>query len=167
MLCRILISLTLVITISLSTLAQTPSEQNDDTAAKQAEQLTPEEKREAIQLANDFKARFEQTLDLAPLIDEFFISDFAGRLRVDDKIEQIFPLSMTRQVAAEATQEEIVRMYVASINAGNLIFRLAGLAEARRNREMALAQTSLPELTIEDISRSRRYGITRVYLNKP
>lgn len=152
MLTRPLIALLLIALLTLSTLGQTPIEQ-DETLARTSEQerLTPEEEREARSLAEEFFKRLEQEQDVTPLVKELHVSDFAARMQQDD-MGGLFPLAVTPEVAAGATPDEILRLYAASINVMYLSLRLyiaACLKQRLKPRDEKASAKE--ELTIEEI----------------
>jgi hypothetical protein len=54
--------------------------QNEPSAARSESEskLTPAEEQEARELAAQFVRRFRETDDIAPLVDEMFVNDFAA-----------------------------------------------------------------------------------------
>lgn len=86
--------------------------------------ITKAEAQEAQDLAKKFTARFLETKDLAPLIDEFYFSDFIDRykkfqLKEDNKSANnlfVSGLLFDSKVIAEGSSEEWRRFYVAAHN---------------------------------------------------
>jgi hypothetical protein len=78
------------------------------------ERLTPGEEIEARELARLFVERFRETNDIAPLVEELFVEDFAERLRHDaDGAPMCF---LRREVALRAAPAELREFYVAEFN---------------------------------------------------
>lgn len=102
----------------------------DDDAAK----ITAEEAREVLEVAERFVRRMQETNDLAPLIGEMFVSDYAERLRQEAINNSLF--LMSKSVAEGASREELARYSLAFNNcayvAGLLLFRYR-LAHAKGN----------------------------------
>ena len=79
------------------------------------EQLTPEEEREAREVAEALFKRLEEGQDLAPLLEEMFVGDFAERLHASlGSAGSLYFLDRT--VAAQATRDEVLRHHVAFSN---------------------------------------------------
>jgi hypothetical protein len=99
--------LTFLLVMSLMTTcaARTSLSQDETPGTAQEEKLTPEEEREARALAGEFIRRLDETGDVTPLLSELYINDFAERLREDDGVEELFPLAVRREVAAQATPD--------------------------------------------------------------
>lgn len=70
-------------------------------------QLTAQEEQEAREIAERFIRRMEETGDLAPLIEELFVADYAVRLQ-QEAISKPLPL-LSQSVAEAASREELVR----------------------------------------------------------
>ncbi|MBC7911033.1 MAG: hypothetical protein H7Y30_11065 [Pyrinomonadaceae bacterium] len=154
---RLFISILLITSLMLTATGRTLVMQ-DATSPPPAEeeQLTPEEELEARALAEEFIARFEKTQDVTPLLADMYVSDFVERLRDDDEIEQLIPFSVKREVAAQASSEEIRRLYAASINGIYLGMRLYLAADKKRKQERAqrgetVDPDSGEELTVAEI----------------
>jgi|GEM_PF-6797508 len=153
MLMRPLIALMLIALLTLSTTGRAAIEQEEETLARtsEQEQLTPGEKREALALAEEFFKRLEQEQDVTPLVRELYVSDFAARMQQDD-MGSLFPLAVTPEVAAEATPDEILRLYAASINVMYLALRLY-IADCLKQSQKPRAEQALAkeEIAIEEI----------------
>jgi hypothetical protein len=134
-------------------MGQTPVEQ-DETLARTSEQerLAPEEEREARALAEEFFKRLEQAQDVTPLVKELYVSDFVARMQQDD-MGGLFPLAVTPEVAAEATPDETLRLYAASINVMYLSLRLYIAAYLKQRQKPRDEQASVQEekIAIEEI----------------
>jgi hypothetical protein len=79
-----------------------------------AEEVTPEEEREARDLARQFVKRLREHNDIAPLVEDLFVRDFPSRLRRER--EQVPMLFVAPEAAARATDDELKRFYVAEFN---------------------------------------------------
>ncbi len=152
MLMRPLIALLLIALLTLSIMGQTPIEQDEMPAqTSEQERLTPEEEREAHALAEEFFKRLEQAQDVTPLVKDLYVSDFAARMQQDD-MGSFFPLAVTPEVAAEATPDEILRLYAASINVMYLSMRLYIAASLKQRQKPRDEQASAKEdFAIEEI----------------
>jgi hypothetical protein len=154
---RLFISILLVTSLMLTATGRTLVTQDaTPPPAVEEEQLSPEEEREARALAEEFIARLEKTQDVTPLLADMYVSDFAERLRDDQDIEGLIPFSVKREVAAQASPEEIRRLYAASINGMYLGMRLYLAADKKRKQESAQHGESVgpergEELTVSEI----------------
>jgi hypothetical protein len=88
-----------------------------------AERITPDEEREARELLEEFDRKFAETHDIAPLIKEYFVSDFASRL---NRHAETFPLQLVewKDNAAPPEPDDLLRFYVASTNCLQTLFPL-------------------------------------------
>lgn len=77
-------------------------------------QLTTEEESAAREFGRRFAERFRETNDIAPIVEEMYVEDFADRLRHDD--EYLPMCFLRREVAAQATPAELRKFYVAQFN---------------------------------------------------
>lgn len=110
--------------------AQTSERQNEE-----PQTLTPAEECEARELAARFVERFRQTDDIAPLVEELFVKDFGERLRHDDGS---LPMHFVRrEVARQASTEELRRFYVAEFNFFSLTLEYSML-QAQQRRDAGL-----------------------------
>lgn len=77
--------------------------------------LTPEEKREARELLEEFNQKFVETNDIDPLIKDYFVPDFSSRLRQN---AGTIPFSLIdwKDEAAPPDPEDLRRFYVATTN---------------------------------------------------
>ena len=92
-------------------------EVNDATA------ITAEEQQEAREVAERFMRRMQETHDLAPLIGEMFVADYAARLQQEALNKPLALLS--RSAVEQASREELVRYQLAfnnSLYAASLLF---------------------------------------------
>ncbi|HYP00080.1 MAG TPA: hypothetical protein VER76_07805 [Pyrinomonadaceae bacterium] len=97
-------------------------------AAQEADgdtRLTAEEEQEAISFAERFVRRMQETNDLAPLVGEMFVADYAARLHREALNKSLF--LMNKSVAQQASPEELARYFVALNNCGYVV----GLVVAR------------------------------------
>ena len=79
------------------------------------EQLTPEEEREAREVAEALFKRLEEGQDIAPLLDGMFVGDFAERLHASVSSAGSLYL-LDRTVAAQASRDEVLRHHVSVSN---------------------------------------------------
>ena len=79
------------------------------------QRLAPEEEREAREFAAAFLRRLEEERDLAPLVRELFVGDFAERLHASVSTTGSLYF-LDRLAAAEASREEVLRYHVAVNN---------------------------------------------------
>jgi hypothetical protein len=84
--------------------AQTPSDKP-----------TPNEKREAQQLARAFARRLQRTKDLAPLVDKYFVSNFLDGYLQDRNYENVIFL-LDRKVLEQISRAELRRYVIAELN---------------------------------------------------
>lgn len=92
------------------------------------EKLTPEEEREARQVAALFLKRWQETEDIGPLMEEFFVPDFADRLRHEPQV--LYLAEIRRELLVTENRDELERHYVAMTNFVRLVFRLYEVHEA-------------------------------------
>ena len=79
-----------------------------------AEEPTPEEEREALDLARQFVERLRENNDVAPLVEELFVKEFGSRLRHEqDELPMCF---VAPEAAARASDSELQKFYVAEFN---------------------------------------------------
>ncbi|HEX6624494.1 MAG TPA: hypothetical protein VF064_12345, partial [Pyrinomonadaceae bacterium] len=79
------------------------------------EQLTSEEEREAREVANAIFKRLEEEQDIAPLLEEMFVRDFAARLHASvSEAGSLYLLDRT--VATQASRDEVLRHHVSVSN---------------------------------------------------
>lgn len=138
-LCLALIALVTVATLNLPAAAR-PSQSAD-------EMLTPEERREAISLARRFVKRLGETRDIAPLIEEFFVSDFSPR------DSTLFLEEVAPDAIDALSREELLRCYAAEFNLGYLILLyILSIDRHALSNGTALEEIFPPELS-EQIAR--------------
>jgi hypothetical protein len=106
--------LLLVLTLATGSVAPVRGQQED--APTDEEKITPEEEREAVQLAERFIKRFEEKNEPSSLIDELYVKDFDARLRRDDVSNYIYLVKVEPEVVAKATDQDLRRLYTASLN---------------------------------------------------
>jgi len=85
----------------------------------EATKITAEEEQEVLAVAERFVRRMQETNDLAPLIGEMFVSDYAERL-YQDAIDKSL-LFMRKSVVRKASWEELARYQIALNNAGYVV----------------------------------------------
>ena len=117
--------------------------------ARDAQEMTDEEAREARALALRFMKRLRETDDFAPLLGEFFAEGFAERLRramrdapADGEDDILF--AFDRAVILRADAAELRRGYVALMNFWNQQERLGNAAFDYANLECGLAGEKRP-----------------------
>ncbi len=91
----------------------------------EAGELSSAQEQEATDFTVRLMKRLNETDDFAPLLDEFFISDFTGRLkqfiREQDFTDEDFrELGLERQILLQADDADLRRAYVALLNFWNL-----------------------------------------------
>jgi hypothetical protein len=96
-----------------------------------ANKLTPDEARDARELGLRFLERLRETDDIAPLVEELFVKDFDERLRLDDG-DNLPMTFVRREVALQASPEELRRFYVAEFNFFSLTLEYFGVREKER-----------------------------------
>lgn len=85
--------------------------------------ITAEEEQEAREVAERFIRRMQETNDLAPVLGEMFVPDYAVRLRQEASNKPLALLS--KHAVAQASREELVRYQLAlhnSLYLASLIF---------------------------------------------
>ena len=87
-------------------------------AQESSVKIMPSESREAERIARSFSQRLEQTKDLAPLVEEFFATDFIGGYLQDTEHNRL--LILKHDVAQQVSRDELLRYYIVSLNAGYL-----------------------------------------------
>lgn len=116
-----IIALPLILCLALGSTARLSVAQEKVEDASDEIKITAEEEGEAREVAERFLRRMQQTNDLAPLIGEMFVPDYAVRLRQEASNQ---PLALLSQSAvAEASREELARYQLAWNNS----LYLAGL----------------------------------------
>lgn len=118
---RTLIALLLMLTLTLTALGS-PRKEAEEAAAARDEKITPDEEREARELAALFVERWQETEDINPLIGEFFVQDFTDRLHYQPQILYFGELK-NEQLLLE-NPDDLRRHYVAMTNFLYLLFRL-------------------------------------------
>jgi len=101
--------------------AEVDAEVTESDEAEERE-LSPEEEREAKELAVSLMKRLRETDDFAPVVSEFFADDFAERVRHlarDETLEEGFFIFCERQVILQAGDSDLRRLYVALLNFWN------------------------------------------------
>jgi hypothetical protein len=120
---RPFIALLLIIIMALTTMCLPQKVAKDTPAEQRDEKLTPDEEREARELVTRLNKRWRETEDIAPLIDEFFVNDFADRLH--HQPEMLFFLELKPELlATNDSREDLRRHYVAMTNLLYLVCRL-------------------------------------------
>ncbi len=115
------------------------------------EQLTPEEEREAREVAEAIFKRLEEEQDIAPLLEEMFVSDFAERLHASvSEAGSLYLLDRT--VAAQASRDEVLRHHVSVSNLILLtsLYMANARLDARAERRAAKAKVEDEEGKAEE-----------------
>lgn len=103
---KILSAALLVLMLLLGSVAPVRSQQTD---VQTVEKITPEEEREALQIAGQFVKGFEEKNNLLALIDELYVKDFDARLRPDFS-SYSFIASVKPEVLERASDEDLRRL---------------------------------------------------------
>jgi hypothetical protein len=119
---RPFIALLLIIIMALTAMCLPQNASNDTPAVQQNEKLTPDEELEARTLVAHFFTRWRETEDIAPLIDEFFVNDFADRVRHQPEI--LLLVELKPELLTTDNRDDLRRHYVAMSNLLHLVFRL-------------------------------------------
>lgn len=82
-------------------------------------QITLSEAQEAERVARQFTKRLEQTKDMAPLTEEFFVPEFLEGYLQEGDFGHHF-LILKRDVASQVSRAELQRYYIALLNLGYL-----------------------------------------------
>jgi hypothetical protein len=146
--------LTLVLSFSASGFQQSPEE--DTTANQRDEKITPDEEREARELAARFVKRWEETEDLSPLVKEFFVHDFAERLHHEPQQLYFGEIKEGEKSILESSAD-LQRHYVAMTDFLRLLIRLQEIHAPILKSEEGQDDTDLKHLLppgIWDIFRS-------------
>lgn len=127
--------------MALTSAARPLGVQDEDANPK----LTEEEEREAIAVGERFVRRLQETGDVAPLLRELFVADYAERLRRQES--SVRPhLLLGKSVAAQASEEELKRYYIALNNAGYLGGLLSASYEASQTKDEVDGKEHEPKL---------------------
>jgi hypothetical protein len=130
---RSFITLLLTITLALNTTASPLQSPEAPPVDRGEETLSAEEEREARELAIRFTKRWQETEDIGPLVDEFFVADFADRLRAEPEV--LFFAALKPELLVSENRDDLLRYYVAMTNSLRLIFRICQVYEASRPEE--------------------------------
>lgn len=108
----------LSVAIAATSAARAPAPSPDEDL-----RITSEEEGEARELVGEFNRKFVETNDIAPLVKDYFVSDFASRL---NDPPNIFPFSLIgwKGENAPAGPEDRQRFYVAAANFLHVLFPL-------------------------------------------
>ncbi|MBA3767400.1 MAG: hypothetical protein H0W99_10500, partial [Acidobacteria bacterium] len=92
-----------------------PQHVSKDLSAEQRDELiTSDEEREARELVTLLTRRWREMEDIGPLINEFFVSDFADRLRHEPQM--LFFVELKPELLAPENRDDLRRHYVAMTN---------------------------------------------------
>jgi hypothetical protein len=86
----------------------------ESNGAQDKNQITPEEAREAQELADRFIKRFRETRDLTPMIDEMFTSNFKKAVAEDISWSGI--VGQGRSLPEQLKGEQRLRCYIVNFN---------------------------------------------------
>jgi hypothetical protein len=153
---RTLIALLLMLTLTFSASGFQQSQAEDTTAKESDEKITPDEEREARELAARFVKRWEETEDLGPLIDEFFVRDFAERLHYEPQLLYFGELKKDEKSILESSAD-LQRHYVAMTNFLRLLIRLHEIYAPILKSEEGQAELDLNQLlppAVQDVLNS-------------
>lgn len=120
---RPLITLMLIITLAATAMCVAQNVSKDLPAAQQDEKITVDEEREARELVAHLFKRWQETDDIRPLVDEFFVTDFADRLRHEPEM-LFFGELKPELLRATDNRDDLLRHYVAMTNLLRLVTRL-------------------------------------------
>lgn len=112
------------------------------------EELTAEDEREALKIAEQFVKGFEEKNNPSSLIDELYVKDFDARLRSEPN-PFIYLAKIEPEVVAKASDEELRRLYVASLNfiySSSLLYGIALYNRRLKGAESESDETPLREL---------------------
>jgi hypothetical protein len=119
----------LVVVLTLSGATRALASPRDD------KKLALEEEKEARELALSFVKRFHETGDIAPLMDEFFVADFAERLRTEqeDEVPDELPTQyLEREVLRQASPKDLRRFFVTEFNLTSAIVGFVSVRDDER-----------------------------------
>lgn len=102
--------------------------------AEDETKITEEEKAEAHEVAERFLRRLQETNDLAPLVGEMFVPDYAARLQQEATTKP--PVLLSRSAVEGASREELAR-YDLALNNGLYLASLLFLAYQTSHPEEA------------------------------
>lgn len=145
MLAHLSITLLLAVTLTGASAGRTLAVKGGPPAVQEKE-LTPEEKREALELAARFGERLLETNDFRQVVDELFVLDFPDRLwqSPHNSLPWYF---LDKSLMASAGRDELLRYYVSSMNFFWLVYRLY---EAQKQLKGGLGEDE-SELKFEEV----------------
>ncbi len=123
----------MICVLSVALTATSAARPPDSSPPDDDSRITPDEEREARELVGEFNRKFVETSDIAPLVKDYFVPDFASRL-----IEppNVFPFSLIdwKDESAPPKPEDLQRFYAAATNFLHDYFPLyaAGLRDCAR-----------------------------------
>jgi hypothetical protein len=125
---RFITSLLVVLLATSGTTRALAASRDEDLAT------TPEEEREARELVGEFNQKFGETNDISPLIKEYFVTDFASRLR---QHAETFPFVLIewQDESAPPDPNDLLRFYVASTNCLRMSLPLYAAALQKVNKD--------------------------------
>ncbi|MDT4965298.1 MAG: hypothetical protein QOJ64_35 [Acidobacteriota bacterium] len=125
---RIIIAFLLIATIGIAAAGRPSLDRlNSPAVPTDDQEATPEEEREARELALRLAKRLRETEDFGPLISEFFDTEFVERIRGfarDQEPESDFFFFCGQEVILQASADDLRRAYLAYINFWNQAQRL-------------------------------------------
>jgi hypothetical protein len=113
--CRRILSAVLIALILAAGSVAPARAQQEEGQTKQGEKITPDEEREAAQIAERVIKGLEEKNNLSTLVDELYVKDFEARLRRNPS-QFTYLAKVEPDVAAKASDQELRRFYIASIN---------------------------------------------------
>jgi hypothetical protein len=141
---RRLITILLIVMLALSGTTRAFASPRDEDLA-----TTPEEEREARELLEEFNKKFVETSEIAPLIKDYFVTDFAPRLRRHAKTVP-FVFVEWKDETAPPDPDDLLRFYVSSTNCLHMLFPLYVAAQRKADKERVEGADE-KELKLEEI----------------
>lgn len=124
-----------------------------DERRAEEERITPAEEQEALLIAEQFVKSFEAQTTPLRVIDELFVKDFDARLRRSELSYLIYLARVEPEVIAGASDEDLRRLYAASLNHmyacaflyGADMYKQKLKGEEKGNREPPVSELVPPE----------------------
>ena len=120
---RLSIIVSLMLALAMIVQGRQLTAKDDPPAGQEKRELTPEEEREALDLAARFTERLRATSDFGQIVDEMFVQSFPERLRQAPRNAMPWAF-LDKSLAGSAGPDEARRYYVAMMNFYELYFRL-------------------------------------------
>lgn len=141
---RTLIALLLTLVLTFPAQGFQPGQTEETPTRENDEKLTPDEERETRELAARFIKRWEETEDLGPLIDEFFVRDFAERLHYEPQVFYFGEIKEEKSILESGA--DLRRHYVAMTDFLRLVLRLQEIYAPILKSEEGQAEPDLNQL---------------------